>query len=250
MAVPVITPVVSIETYGIGQAFDFALEATNSPTSWTVTGLRNGVTFNSTTGLISGTPTKACHLDVVAVAANGDGASLPIRFVIIVLDEGGEIGAAVTLNYDLESGAVTSLQPEYKKDDKSLAPAPILFGKTKSRLPIAVGFHRGGTLFAVALDSLHLAIRELIPEPLLLLTDGSFNIVQTSAGPRYIIFVDLTSDEWANVASNYEGDFDTFFDARAELTPAFLNVEAPGDEPVAGDRGSQTFGFRIALSVK
>lgn len=249
MSVPAITSVTSIPNWGVGVPFDFALQATNTPTSWAITGLLNGISYNTTTGLISGTPTKACHLDCTAIATNGSGASAEMRFVIIVPGDSLLGEPAIVLDYDLESGAVTSAQGTASAS-AATTPPPILYGKTKSKLLIAVGFVRGGSLASVIISGLHLAIKEFIPEPLLLLTSGAFRVVQTEDGPRYLILVDLTSSAWANVESNYEDDVETFLDARSELTPTFMAVVLPDTAPVELPRGSQTFGFRIALSLK
>jgi hypothetical protein len=248
MSLPVINPVTSIPNWGISQPFDFALFATNTPTSWTITGLANGISYNSTTGLISGTPTKACHLDCTAKATNGTGDSAVMSFVIIV-PEGSVLSAAAQLvNFDLESAAITTNQPAFSPKATG-APAPIMFGKTGSKLLLAVGFVRGGTLVPVNLAELNFALKEYEPESQLLLTSGDFRYLDTDNGPRYQILVDITASKIKNIASNYEDDADSYYDGRAQLTPSFLEVVATGEDPSVLARGSQTFGIRIARSL-
>lgn len=69
------TMVNSTNTTGtVGSAFDFHLVATNQPTSFTVTGtLPPGLSFNSTTGVISGTPTSAGSWTLATSAMNRSG---------------------------------------------------------------------------------------------------------------------------------------------------------------------------------
>ncbi len=56
-------------------AFSYGIVATNTPTSYSATGLPSGLTVNATTGLISGTPAAAGASDVVIGAANASGSS-------------------------------------------------------------------------------------------------------------------------------------------------------------------------------
>src|SRR5881392_1229641 len=55
---PVITSAITA-TGQVGVAFSYTIGATNNPTSYNATGLPAGLTVNTTTGLISGTPTTA-----------------------------------------------------------------------------------------------------------------------------------------------------------------------------------------------
>jgi uncharacterized delta-60 repeat protein len=68
---PLITSASSV-TGTSGQPFLFVVTATRSPQTYTATGLPPGLTINSTTGVISGTPT-AVGTYKVAVTANGTG---------------------------------------------------------------------------------------------------------------------------------------------------------------------------------
>jgi hypothetical protein len=74
-------PVVTATTYNgtVGVAFSQTINATNAPTSYSITGsLPGGLSLNTTTGLMSGTPTTAVTgATVSANATNAGGASSP-----------------------------------------------------------------------------------------------------------------------------------------------------------------------------
>jgi hypothetical protein len=66
-----------------GQAFSYQITATNNPTSFGAMNLPDGLTVNQTSGLISGTPTKAGTY-VVPMAANNDAGSGQADLIIQV----------------------------------------------------------------------------------------------------------------------------------------------------------------------
>ena len=66
---PVITSA-STATGHLNQPFSFQVTATNDPTNFQFTGLPDGVFYDSTTGLISGTPTKAGTFPVAETVDN------------------------------------------------------------------------------------------------------------------------------------------------------------------------------------
>ncbi|HJU17552.1 MAG TPA: DUF4082 domain-containing protein [Stellaceae bacterium] len=57
----------------VGAAFSYQITATNNPTSFNATGLPGGLSVNTTTGLISGTPTAAGNFNVTISATNSAG---------------------------------------------------------------------------------------------------------------------------------------------------------------------------------
>ena len=60
-------------TATVGKPFTYHITASGSPTSYAVTGLRDGLTLNSGTGVISGTPTTAGTLKLTISATNATG---------------------------------------------------------------------------------------------------------------------------------------------------------------------------------
>jgi hypothetical protein len=81
---PVITS--SLTASGnVGSAFTYDMVATNSPTSYNAIGLPSGLSINTTTGQISGTPTAAGVFNVTISATNAygtDSETLEITFVV------------------------------------------------------------------------------------------------------------------------------------------------------------------------
>jgi hypothetical protein len=69
---PVITSA-STASGTVGKAFSYQITATNSPTSFGATGLPAGLSINTSTGLISGTPTASGTSSVALSATNGAG---------------------------------------------------------------------------------------------------------------------------------------------------------------------------------
>jgi uncharacterized protein YhjY with autotransporter beta-barrel domain len=87
LSAPVVTSAGSAPG-NVGQPFSYQIVASDSPTSYAVTGgLPPGVTLNTTTGLISGTPTTAgtFNVSVTATNASGTSAPLPVTITIVLL---------------------------------------------------------------------------------------------------------------------------------------------------------------------
>ncbi len=85
------SPVISSATSASeaqAQAFSYQILATNSPTSYSATGLPSGLSLNTATGLISGTPTTAGTFTIILSATNALGtgtASLTLTVTPVII---------------------------------------------------------------------------------------------------------------------------------------------------------------------
>jgi hypothetical protein len=68
----------------LGAAFSYTITASRSPTTFVVSGLPAGLSLNSTTGVISGTPTVSGRHEVELTAINASGASAPVTLILTI----------------------------------------------------------------------------------------------------------------------------------------------------------------------
>ncbi len=91
-ATPVITsPLTACGTKGV--AFSYTITATNSPTSFTASPLPAGLSVNTSTGVISGTPTATGTTNVTITARNGAGTCNTATATLVIT-----IGTAPTIS--------------------------------------------------------------------------------------------------------------------------------------------------------
>src|SRR5208283_3500226 len=105
VALPVITS--SDRASGtVGTAFSYQITATNSPTSFGALGLPTGLTLDTVSGLISGTPTGAVGTSSVTLSATNSGGtgSAPLTLTISSGGTGSLISHTIQISNDADDG--------------------------------------------------------------------------------------------------------------------------------------------------
>jgi hypothetical protein len=240
MAIPVISNTTSVLGYRKGQYFEYQMQATNTPTSWTGNGLPSGMAISST-GLVSGAATAAGVYLVRVIATNGDGPSAPLELAMGIEDTNFNDGIGIEVNIDLRSGAVSvpGITPSGSNGSQA-----VMFLKYGDKVFLDIGFLKGEELQTMAMASIVMNVREFDGETALVQSNGGLEIIGTSDRPRYRILVDLDTPELLNALGNYQNDYQTTFDAIAEIEwrVDYLEPGALSDEVI---RSSKT--FRIAI---
>ena len=108
LTITVAAPVITSATKAsgtVGTAFSYQITATNAPTSYGATGLPAGLTVNSTTGLISGTPTAAGTSTVTLSATNAGGTgNAPLTLTIIGGGTNPLVSHTIQISSDADDG--------------------------------------------------------------------------------------------------------------------------------------------------
>jgi hypothetical protein len=98
----VIAPVITSPTTAsgtVGASFSYQIAASNNPTSFGATGLPAGLTLNTSTGLISGTP-SAAGTSTVSISATNSAGTGPATLTITISSGGGGGGTSYTTGFD------------------------------------------------------------------------------------------------------------------------------------------------------
>jgi hypothetical protein len=138
-----------------GASLSYTITATNTPTSFAATGLPAGLSLNSSTGLISGTPTSPQVATVSISAANSYGSSLP-RNLVLTIGAFSAITSSTTVSGTAGSSLSTSLAASNAPLTYSLSglPAGLSFNSVTgavSGTPTTAGIY---TLIASATNAL------------------------------------------------------------------------------------------------
>ena len=90
----------------VGMAFSYQITATNSPTSFGAAGLPSGLTVNTVSGLVSGTPTGAAGTSSVTLSATNSGGtgSAPLTLTIGSGGTGSLVSHTIQISSDADDG--------------------------------------------------------------------------------------------------------------------------------------------------
>jgi hypothetical protein len=240
MPAPTIDPTVSVVIARVGEFFVEQLAASDTPTSWTATGLPTGVTI-SNSGKISGTATEPGFYRVAIYATNGTGTSTVFFLSIGIESVPFNPDSFVEIDIDVATGRVSNPGLATKDTD------PVVFGKMGDWLLLSVGWTKNGILVPLALTQVDLVLKEFEPETVLVITGGEFTSVGSFDTFRAKIALKLDPDVLRAVLSNYEDDRLTQFPAVAELRWGVQTV-LPGDEedePTITEQSSRNFTLQV-----
>lgn len=213
MPAPTINTTTSVLGYKQFESWSYQPFATDSPTSWSSSTLPAGMSFNTTTGLLSGACTSAGVFVVSITATNGTGTSAALTLTIgIEAAAGASASTAVELNYDLATGAVTSTA-------SGGSPPP---AKNNDTLLVFLYFKKGSTIVDPGtLDALKIALKSEDVETTPLAESTDWEKVAGTA-PYYRLILPLTSAALAAVIGDNEpstaGDVESNFNALAEIS--------------------------------
>jgi hypothetical protein len=101
MPAPTIEPRTSLQIARDNEAFTLQLGAFNTPTSWAAVGLPAGLSLNTSTGAITGTPTTPGYYQVPITATNGSGTD-EVVLIFVVLEEAAPETDGFTFPVDLD----------------------------------------------------------------------------------------------------------------------------------------------------
>lgn len=239
MAIPVVTQPATPRHIAQGVAIPtLSISATNTPTSYAATPLPAGISVNTSTGAITGTPTTEGLTTTVITATNGSGTSASVSMVwsVAASPVGGGLWSDLELDLDLVSRVVSV--PGVATPDSG-----IVFSVARGdKFDLLVGFTKWGVLKDVKPGSeiigLQCGFKEFEPEALLQLAGGTPDKEGSADTARFRIPLRLTPANWA-ILADYESDDGTGVISSTEIE---LTV---GEIPVLYDGTDTETGFSI-----
>lgn len=254
MPVPVIDTKTSVLALTEGREYSIQFTATETPTSWAITDgeLPSGLSLDTTTGLVTGTPdldTAGSVYKIHLKATNGSGDSAEDLVVVIGVEYARfEQGAAVELDVSLRTGTVTMPNVEDYDEDTS---AQIVHAKSGDIFPITARFVKDGLGNDLDIYNLTVTAKEFESESTsFTVSNGVWQKLSSGDASRYQVIIDLTATELEDVLSNGENsrDFDTAVDFSCEIEAEYWQDVGTGT-PAANIRTSRNFILRVHRDI-
>ena len=210
MSVPVISTTTSILGYNQYESWQYQPYATNTPTSWGCPNLPDGMSIDSTTGLISGAATVSGVFECGLTATNGDGTSVALVLTIgiaaaaatsAILTNSGyqitiDVGTkAVTVGSVSTSASAAAAGLTLASDpgtSPTLRSNPILYARRNDSLLFWINFVKNGVPLNLTIATLKIAIKEFEGSARIVL-GHTFYQVGSGVGSYFGLYCDLSS---------------------------------------------------------
>jgi len=194
MATPVINPNTSVLGFTTGQLVAYQCATTDGQTgTWSCSNLPDGLSINTSSGLITGMPTTPGVYNTTIKFTNVNGtATLAVTFGI---DDAGYVtDVGIEVNIDLISGAVTfPTSPDGK-----------LHGKNGDYLPLLIGLQKSGELLDLPVTGISFGLKEFESDARLILSNGFFTKLGSYERTRWRTLVYLDPTKLQGALSDYE----------------------------------------------
>lgn len=194
MATPVINPNTSVLGFTTGQYVAYQCATTDGQTgTWSCANLPDGLSINTSSGLITGMPTTPGVYNTTIKITNANGtATLAVTFGI---DDAGYVtDVGIEVNIDLISGVVTfPTSPDGK-----------LHGKSGDYLPLLIGLQKSGELLDLPVTGIAFGLKEFESDARLILSNGSFTKLASYERTRWRTLVYLDPAKLEGALSDYE----------------------------------------------
>ncbi|MHA3773674.1 Ig domain-containing protein [Verrucomicrobiota bacterium sgz303538] len=248
------------------QPWSYQPTALNTPTAWQCSALPPGVTFNTTTGRLTGPATMPGVYLVTLTASNADGISDPVVFAIGIEASGyvqpanilevlidlntRRVFIGTTLAELQAQGANAIANTADDKDAKKLS--PLCYIKSGDDVIFNVRFVKSGVIAGLSLTALKFALKEFEPEATLIETDGtaaSWQQIGSGNDAAYRIYAKIDGDALRGALSNYEDDEATTFLALGEFEWMESNPTTPRIGPATIRGSSRTYGITLTRDL-
>jgi hypothetical protein len=217
MAIPAITSTnPGYEQISSGVAYARTITASNTPTSYAASGLPSGLSINTSTGAITGSPsaTSPTSTTVSVTASNGDGTSTAQSWLIVVLPSVVGVAAGgftVPMNLDLQSRklwlpGLGSAQPGGNPPGGDGTTLPLATWIENERFMLSLGVQSAGVLQEVNLNRIAVLWKPLGDEPAVELAPDQTDVAETGSGTtaRYELPIFLDPDLLSGILSDGE----------------------------------------------
>ena len=213
--IPVISTTTSILGYAEREFWIYQPAVTQGApiTSWSWTGLPEGVTFDPATGAITGPATNTGVYLATVTATNSSG-SASLVIPIGIFSAGWQQDGAIAVDVDLNTGLVTAHRAGFT------AGTPVIYGKQGATLMVDVGFTQDGgvTLIPIYPSRIELGLKQVDSDPApICLSDGTFQPLGNYQSTRYRILLPLTGDALFSALKDNEDDKGTLLSVLAEI---------------------------------